>query len=276
MHVFLTFLLLLLAGVTGAETAHPGGFPTPVSETATRITETYNIIFWIISAVFVVVMVPITVALFRFRRSQKKEAATFSHNTVIEVVWTAIPALICVYIAYISFNATAFVRTIPEAGLTVEVVGYQFGWDFYYPDFSEGDVYLASPMPADPHPTLSLPDAPRYVPQLVVPVGVPIKVHVTGQDVIHSFYAGNLGIKIDTIPGRINYGWFTVDTPGEYIGQCTELCGAAHGEMFFTVKGVSMEAFTQFINNQRTLNGLEALPPADFTNAISAAPEIKT
>lgn len=271
MHIVWAFLLTLLAGTVGAETVHPGGFPTPISATAEVITDTYNIIFWIITAVFVVVMVPITVALFRFRRSQKKDAAQFSHNTVIEVVWTAIPALICVYIAYISFNATAFVRTMPAEGLTVEVVGYQFGWDFYYPDFSEGDVNLASPMPPEPHPTLSLPDAPRYVPQLVVPVGVPIKVHVTGQDVIHSFYAGNLGIKIDTIPGRINYGWFTVDKPGEYIGQCTELCGAAHGEMFFTVKGIPMNEFTRFINNQREMNGLDKLQPKAFQEALASA-----
>ncbi|MFZ2619824.1 MAG: cytochrome c oxidase subunit II [Alphaproteobacteria bacterium] len=268
----LSFMMLTtaaLAEVTG--TVHPGGFPMPNGPVAQNATDLYNFIFWIITAVFVVVMVPILVIIFRFRRSVNKKPATFSHSTAVELAWTIIPALICAVITWKAYASMVFHRTMPENGLAVEVVAYQFGWDFFYPDMGEKGTHVAAAEATAANPVISIPaqNLERQTKALVVPVGVPIKLLVTAQDVIHAFFAPAVGIKIDAMPGRINYTWFQADQTGEFLGQCAELCGSAHGEMFFTVKVVTAEEFAAYINQQRAAAGLAPLETAAVTERLS-------
>lgn len=265
----LTLMTAVIPFIAGAETAHPGGFPTPVGPIAQHVTELYNFIFWIITVVAVLVATIMAIIIVRFRRKNNPKPAKFSHNTPLEVVWTVIPAIICVILAWKSYEGLVYNRTIPEEGMTVEVVAYQFGWDFYYPDFSDGETYVTAAEPAGPHPTLSLPDTPRYVKELVVPVDTVIKLHITASDVIHAFYSADLGIKVDAMPGRINYLWFEADKLGNFIGQCAELCGSAHGEMFFSIKVVSQAEFVNYVNARRGDAGLGKLTAGDVLTPIS-------
>ena len=267
--LLLVLFSLVIFPISWGQTAHPGGFPEAAGPVATQITDLYNFIFWITCVVFYVVTIPILFTIYRFRRKKNPNPAKFSHSTAVELVWTIIPALICAVITYQSYNVMVHLNTMPEEGLTVEVVGYQFGWDFYYPDMGESGNYVASPEPTEVNKKISLPEVERYTKELVIPVDVPIKLHVTSQDVIHAFYAPELGMKIDAMPGRINYAWIQADKPGTYIGQCYELCGSAHGEMFFTVKAVSMGRFVQFVNEQRQEAGLSVLQPKQIIERLS-------
>ncbi|RYG59285.1 MAG: cytochrome c oxidase subunit II [Alphaproteobacteria bacterium] len=250
-------MLALAAPALAVESIHPGGFPTPVGPTAVEISWLYNIIFVIIAVISVVVVVPILYILWKYRRDKVSKPATFSHSLVLELIWTIVPALICVVIAVLSYRAMIMIRTMPEDAMNVEVVAYQFGWDFYYPDVSQGDKHVSVPEPTGDDPEVSLPGAPRQTKTLIVPVGKPIVLHVTAQDVIHAFFVPHLGTKIDAIPGRINYAWFTATEPGDWLGQCAELCGQAHGEMFFRVKAVPQAEFDAYLAEQVKAAGID-------------------
>jgi cytochrome c oxidase subunit 2 len=244
----------------GKAVLHWGGFPTPVGPVAEKITWLYNMIFLIIAVVFLVVLIPLTYIMIKFRKENVAKPATFSHSLKLELLWTIIPALICVFIAFESARAMFKIRTMPEGAVNVEVVAYQFGWNFYYPDASETGKHVAAPEPTTDDAEISLPNAPRLAKEMVVPVGKPVVLHITAQDVLHAFFVPHLGIKMDAIPGRINYAWFKVNEPGNYLGQCAELCGSAHGEMFFRVKAVSQSDYDAFIQAQRLEAGLTAVP----------------
>lgn len=255
-------LFLILAGVamTGAANAidviHPGGFPHPIGPVASEITWLYNILFIIIAVIALVVAVPVLYILWKYRRDKVSRPATFSHSTILELIWTIVPAVICLVIAILSYRGMILLRNMPDNAMNVEAVAYQFGWDFYYPDVSVADKHVAVPEATTNDPEVSLPGAPRQTKVLVIPVGRPIVMHVTGQDVIHAFFVPHLGVKIDAIPGRINYTWFEATEPGNWLGQCAELCGQAHGEMFFRVKAVPQAEFDTYIAEQKKAAGI--------------------
>ena len=248
------------AAALAEKVMHWGGFPVPVGPVAEKITWLYNLIFIIISVVFIVVTVGMGYIMWRYRRANVKTPATFSHSMKLELLWTIIPALICVFIAFESARAMFKIRTMPENAVNVEVVAYQFGWNFYYPDYSEAGKHVAAPEPTGNDAEISLPNAPRMTKTMVVPIGQPVVLHITAQDVLHAFFVPKLGIKMDAIPGRINYAWFKAEKPGNYLGQCAELCGSAHGEMFFRVEAVEPEAFKAFIEAQKVEAGITVAP----------------
>lgn len=252
--------LAVVAAALAAETIHPGGFPSPVGPVANEIGWLYNFIFVIIAVVALVVAVPVVYILWRYRREKVAKPATFSHSLTLELIWTIIPALICVAIAIFSYKGMHLIRTMPEDAMNVEVVGYQFGWDFFYPDVSEGGKHVSAPEPTADDPEVSLPDLGRQVKTLVVPVGKKVVLHVTSQDVIHAVFVPHLGVKIDAIPGRINYAWFEATEAGDWLGQCAELCGQAHGEMFFRVKAIPQAEFDAWIAEQKKSAGIADLP----------------
>jgi cytochrome c oxidase subunit 2 len=260
---------LLLAGSAAAvETIHPGGFPSPAGPVAAYTNHLYNIIFIIVAVIGVGVAAAMGYIIVRFRRSRGHAPATFSHSTAVELLWTIIPSIICVYIAYISYVGLVHVRTMPEGAVNVEVVAYQFGWDFYYPDASENGVHVKGEEASGVDQEISLPGMERQTKELVIPVGKPIVAHVTSQDVIHAFSVPALGFKVDAMPGRINYVWFQADKPGNWLGQCFELCGSAHGEMFFRVKAVTEEEFAEYIKARRVDAGLTPEPVAPVSDTV--------
>ncbi len=254
----------------GQTVLHWGGFPQPVGPVAEKITWLYNLIFLITAVIFLVVLGPLTYILIRYRKERVATPATFSHSLRLELLWTIIPAIICVFIAYESARAMFAIRTMPKDAVNIEVVAYQFGWNFFYPDASEAGKHVAAPEPTADDPEISLPNAPRLAKEMVVPVGKPVVLHITAQDVIHAYYVPKLGIKMDAIPGRINYAWFTATEPGNFLGQCTELCGSAHGEMFFRVRAVPAAEYDAYIATQRVAAGLTAVP-APVTQTTSAS-----
>ncbi|MAI07529.1 MAG: cytochrome c oxidase subunit II [Magnetococcales bacterium] len=260
-------VLTLTTAAAFAGTVHPGGFNNPTGPIADKVNDIYNFMFWITAIIFIGVQAVIVYAIFKFRRKKNPKAAKFTHNTPLEIFWLTVPAIICAIIAWKSFDGMRFIRSMPEAGLDVEVIAYQFGWDFDYPDLEISAPELDLEVAKKTKPWLK--DLTQFndsfsVKELVVPVNTNVRVHVTSRDVIHAFYVPELIVKIDAMPGRINYQWFNIPKEGTYIGQCAELCGAAHGFMYFAIHAVSQEDYVKWVNKQRSEEGLEPMTMAQL------------
>ena len=184
---------------------------------------------------------------FRFRRSANPVPSKTTHNTLIEVVWTLVPVLILVGIAIPSIGLLAAqYKPVGKNAVTIKATGNQWYWSYTYPD--NGDFEIVSNMlPDDQAKATGQPRLLAVDNRIVVPVGVPIRVLTTSADVIHSFSVPAFWTKMDAVPGRINETSFTVEKPGIYYGQCSELCGARHGFMPIAVEAVSPAQFAAWI-----------------------------
>ena len=221
----------------------------------------------------------------RYNRRANKMPSKTSHNTIIEVVWTLVPVLILVGIAVPSIDLLAKqYKSPPESALTVKVTGYQWYWGYTYPD--NGGFEVISKMlnvPGEPevNPGLRLvgsqpSDGPSHLEvdnRLVLPAGEPIRLQVTGSDVIHAFSVPALWFKIDAVPGRLNERVLFIKEPGVYYGQCSELCGAKHGFMPIAVEALPRDKFDAWVRaNGGTVGKEEAAAPAAAPAAAGAAP----
>lgn len=257
-------VLTITTSAAFAGTSHWGGFENPTGPIADKVNDIYNFLFWVTAIIFIGVQAVLIYSIFKFRRKKNPKPATFTHNTPLEIVWMTIPAIICVVIAWKSFEGMRFIRSMPETGIDIEVIAYQFGWDFDYPDLEvsapEMDMEVAKKNEKWLKELTAYNDS-FTVKEMVVPVNTNVRLHITSRDVIHAFYVPELVIKVDSMPGRINYQWFNIPKEGVYIGQCAELCGSAHGFMYFAIRAVSQEDYAKWVNKQRNENGLEPLNP---------------
>lgn len=206
---------------------------SPVEHHIQRI---YSLTMIICLAVFFIVEIALVVAIVRFRRRPGARPATFTHNNLLEVAWTIVPALLLVVIAVPTYKTLKFIDTMPRHPfLTVEVIGHQWYWEYRIP-----------PQPATHGKAVSLLDVTNSK-ALVVPVDRTVELVVTGADVIHDFFVPALGLKIDANPGRINHAWFLADKAGMYDGQCSRLCGIFHSKMYIHVEATSVAAFDRWV-----------------------------
>tara|TARA_Y100000296_G_scaffold23473_1_gene27789 strand:+ start:4260 stop:5090 length:831 start_codon:yes stop_codon:yes gene_type:complete len=265
-------VLTITTSAAFAGTSHWGGFENPTGPIADKVNDIYNFLFWVTAIIFIGVQAVLIYSIFKFRRKKNPKPATFTHNTPLEIVWMTIPAIICVVIAWKSFDGMRFIRSMPETGIDIEVIAYQFGWDFDYPDLEvsapEMDMEVAKKNEKWLKELTAYNDS-FTVKEMVVPVNTNVRLHITSRDVIHAFYVPELVIKVDSMPGRINYQWFNIPKEGVYIGQCAELCGSAHGFMYFAIRAVSQEDYAKWVNKQRNENGLEPLTGAQLAELKS-------
>jgi len=216
-----------------------------------------SILLPIIVAISLFVLALLFFIIIRFRRSANPTPSKTTHNTTIEVVWTLVPVLILLGIAYPSLDLLAKqFKPAPADAVTVKVTGYQWYWGYTYPD--HGGFEVVSNMLKEPDDVAkgerfrTENDGPAQLAvdnRMVVPAGVPLRIQTTAADVIHAFAVPSLWFKLDAVPGRLNEKALTITKPGVYFGQCSELCGARHGYMPISV---------------------EALPPAQFAAWVKA------
>ena len=173
------------------------------------------------------------------------------HGTIIEIIWTLIPAIILLFISFPSLQLLYSLDEITDPSLTIKAVGHQWYWSYEYSDSEEESIEFDSYM----IPTSDLEKGDFRLLEvdnkIVVPLNTEIRVVVTGADVIHCFSIPSLGIKIDAIPGRLNQVSFLVKRSGIYYGQCSEICGSDHSFMPIVVEAVSQEKFVNWILNQQ-------------------------
>lgn len=187
----------------------------------------------------------------KFNRRANPNPSRTTHNTAIEVIWTIVPVIILVVIAVPSITLLARQYEEPPAdAITVKAVGYQWYWGYEYPDH---DVEIISNMLTKEEAIASGEGEQFQMAvdnRMVVPAGVPIRLQTTAADVIHAFAVPSLWFKQDAVPGRLNERMLTIDEPGVYYGQCSELCGALHGYMPITVEALPMEEFEAWVTEQ--------------------------
>nr|YP_008758512.1 cytochrome c oxidase subunit II [Sagmariasus verreauxi]BAO02868.1 cytochrome c oxidase subunit II [Sagmariasus verreauxi] len=168
-------------------------------------------------------------------------------NQTIEVIWTILPAIILIFIALPSLRLLYLLDEVNSPSVTLKAIGHQWYWSYEYSDFLqvEFDSYMVPSTDLDSfsHRLLEVDN------RTVVPMDTQIRVLVTAADVIHSWTVPALGIKADAIPGRLNQISFTINRPGLFYGQCSEICGANHSFMPIVVEAVSVDSFLAWISS---------------------------
>ena len=246
-----------------------------VTQTARLAWEAHMVALWVCVVIGFLVFAAMAYAIFAFRKSRGAVAATFSHNTTAEVLWTVIPVIILVVMAIPATSKLIAMYDTRNAEMTVKVTGYQWMWEY---DYLGQDVRFFSrldresdrlrqsgqrPAPAThPHYLLEVDN------RLVLPVDTKVRFVITSDDVIHSWWVPALGWKQDAIPGIINEGWTLIEKPGIYRGQCAELCGKDHGFMPIVVEALPKDEFAAWLAQRKAA----ASPPADAPAAAEPVP----
>jgi len=248
-------LALLLPPIASADFAI--NLQPPATSIAREIYDLHTVILWICAAIFVVVFVPMFVAIARHRKSAGHPAAKFHDNTRLEIAWTVVPVLILIGMAWPATQTVLAMKDTSKADLTIKVTGHQWKWEYEYLGGQSDDNIrfistLATPQEqinnqaAKDDTYLLAVDRP-----LVVPTGKKIRLVLTSSDVIHAWWIPAFGVKQDAIPGFIRDSWFRVDAAGTYRGQCAELCGVGHGFMPIVVEAVPPERFAAWQQEQQ-------------------------
>jgi len=236
----------------GGRTIALQGQVTPNGQEALRF---HNfILFPLITVISVFVLGLLLWVIIFYRRAANPTPSRTSHNTLIEILWTGIPVLILVLIAIPSIRLLAHqFKPAPDNAITLKATGNQWFWTYDYPDLGinltanmlkekdQVDAGTRYRTDAD-GPRLLAADA-----RVVLPVGVPIRLITTSPDVIHSWAVPAFWIKLDAVPGKLNETSFTIDKPGLYFGQCSELCGKRHAFMPIAVEAVDQKTFAAWV-----------------------------
>lgn len=173
----------------------------------------------------------------------------FNHSTILELIWTILPGVILVLIAIPSFKLLYSLDDISKPDVTLKATGAQWFWSYEINDIEGLDVNFDSYTKNDDDLDLGelrLLDVDNRV---FLPIHTPIRLLLTAQDVIHSFFVPSLGVKMDAIPGRINHSTLFLLRPGVYYGQCTELCGQAHHKMSIVIEGVDTPSYLSWLSS---------------------------
>ncbi|WP_152435738.1 cytochrome c oxidase subunit II [Erythrobacter sp. THAF29] len=214
----------------------------------------------------------------KYNRRANPNPSKTTHNTLIEVVWTIVPVIILVVIAVPSITLLARqYENPPEDAVTIKATGYQWYWGYTYPD--HGEIEIISNMLSDEDALANGEPAQLAVDnRMVVPAGVPLRIQTTAADVIHAFAVPSLWFKMDAVPGRLNERMLTIEEPGVYYGQCSELCGARHAYMPIAVEALPLDEFNEWVLAQGgTIPGSEELAegsaPLGQETGVEVAPE---
>ena len=266
------------------------GFQDPATPVMERIISFHNLLLVIIGVIVVFVMGLLLYVIIRFRASRNPVPSKTTHNTLIEVMWTAVPIMILVVIAVPSFRLLYFSDQVPEkkareAGvpvMTIKATGHQWYWVYEYAKVDKAGTNLRFESriacrgskdkdtgrtdcqdfeKENGYKPLRLLDVDN---RIVVPVGAYVRLQVTAADVLHSWAVPAFGVKLDGAPGRLNETWFRATKTGVFYGMCSELCGVDHGYMPIAVEVVSKEKYEAWV--------ARALKNDDYEKIKAAAP----
>ena len=241
-------MALVAAGPASAEMGQPAPWEHTLQEAATPVMENiiwfHNFLLVLITVITLFVLALLVIVGVKCNARANPVPSKTTHNTLIEVAWTLIPVLILVGIAVPSFRLLFLELDVPKPDLTVKVTGKQWYWSYAYPD--NGKFEFDSLLDKDKQPRLLGVDN-----EMVVPVNKVVRIQTTGADVIHSFAVPAFGVKIDSIPGRLNESWFKATKTGVFYGQCSELCGKDHAFMPIAVRVVSDQEFATWVEGAK-------------------------
>ncbi len=257
------FGLLLTGTVLPIFSSSVYNMPKGVTSVSHDIYQLHMTIFWICVAIGVGVFGVLFYSLIRYRRSRNPKPAVFHEHAWVEVIWTIIPTLILISMAIPATKVLMHMYDSADAEINIKVTGYQWKWRYDYLD--EGFGFFSNLSTSYKQIHNEEPKGQWYLLEvdkpLVVPIHKKIRFLVTANDVIHSWWVPELGVKQDGIPGFIQETWARIDKPGVYRGQCAELCGMNHGYMPIVVKAVSEKDYAKWIA-QKSGRAISADPAA--------------
>jgi cytochrome c oxidase subunit 2 len=165
----------------------------------------------------------------------------------IETIWTILPAIILLFLALPSLRLLYLTDEIRNPILTIKAIGHQWYWRYEYTDFINIDMdsYIipTSDLKIGDYRLLEVDN------RVVLPIQLEIRVLVTAADVIHAWSVPSLGVKVDAVPGRLNQLGFTINQPGIFYGQCSEICGANHSFIPISIEAVNIKTFTSWVSS---------------------------
>jgi cytochrome c oxidase subunit 2 len=261
--------LILAALALPAEAAWQLNMTQGVTSTSQEAYDLHMLVLWICTIVGIGVFAAMIYAIATFRKSKGAVPATFSHSTYAEMIWTIIPTLILIFLAYETAPALVRIEDTRGSEMTIKITGYQWKWQYEY--VGRGYSFFStlartSNAARQLNSGVSPRDVENYLLEvdhpLVVPMGVKIRYLLTSNDVIHAWWVPAFSIKRDAVPGFVNEGWFKVDVAGVYRGQCAELCGKDHGFMPIVVEALPKAEFEAWLNTQKS----SATPPTVAAN----------
>ena len=225
------------------------GFQESVTPVMDKVIEFHDILLIVIYAISIFVLLLLCYTCIKFSAKNNPVPSKNAHNTLLEIVWTALPVVILVALAIPSMRTLYFAEKIENSEMTVKVIGSQWFWSYQYPDHGnfEFDSYMIKDEDIKP-------DQKRLLEvdnRVVIPVDTTVRLQLTAADVIHAWAIPAFGVKIDAIPGRLNETWVKATKIGTYYGQCSELCGVGHGFMPIAVDVVSKEDFKKWVVKTR-------------------------
>jgi cytochrome c oxidase subunit II len=274
-----------LALAAGSEAHAESGWsllnmPQGVTAISRKIYDLHMMMMWVCVAIGVIVFGVMLYSIITFRHSRGAVPdTTMVHNTKVEIVWTVIPIAILIATAIPAARVLVQIEDLRNTQLTIKVTGFQWGWNYTY--LASGvNFFSRLDRASDAARELDSGIDPNTVPHyllnvdhpLVVPVDTKVRLLITADDVIHSWWVPDFGVKKDAIPGYVNEAWFKIDAdkPGIYRGQCAELCGRDHGFMPIVVDAVSRKDFDAWIKAQQAAQKAAAAPAT--ASAAVAAP----
>lgn len=230
--------------------------PVGVTEISKKIYHLHMIIFWICVVIGVVVFSVMFYAILFHRKSKGHKAAQFHEHARVEILWTIIPFVILVAMAVPATKTVLEMEDVSDSDLSIKITGYMWRWHYEYVGTN---VAFMSDLSTPYEQIIGRDEKDEYYLRevnhpLVLPVNKKIRLLMTSNDVIHSWWVSDLGVKKDAIPGFINETWTRINVPGTYRGQCAELCGARHGFMPIVVQAVSESEFQKWLAQQQQAN----------------------
>lgn len=294
--------------LVGQPTPGALGFQPAATRIMERVNDFHNYLLWFIVPISIFVLALLIWVCVRYNKRANPEPRKFSHNTTIEIIWTAVPVVILVLIAGPSFSnlfyqenepdleaiaqsgdlddPNIYVDAAKEGWITVKAEGMgNWAWTYYYMDELDADGYpiqyvsngIHYGLPTDPPAT---PEKPLYLATdypMVIPVNRYIRYQTTSDRVIHSWTVPAFGVKTDAVPGRLNEGWFLVEETGVYYGQCSELCGKNHAFMPIEVRVVPQDQYDSWLEVMRTgdidaaTQLVQVIEPTDEATRLASA-----
>ncbi len=248
--------------------------PQGVTNLSREIYDLHMLILWVCVVIGAVVFAAMVYSLVKYRRSQGAVADTsILHSDKVEFIWTIIPVFILVAMAVPAARTLLKIEDMTGSQMTVKVTGYQWQWRYDYLDAGVG-FYSRLATSSDEARQLDSGVTPDSVDNylldvdnpLVVPEDTKVRLLLTANDVIHSWWVPELAVKRDAIPGFVNELWFQANEPGTYRGQCAELCGRDHGFMPVVVVVKTREDFAAWLETEQAKNRPAAVT-ADATTA---------
>jgi cytochrome c oxidase subunit 2 len=255
-----TAICAVIAGSAGA--AEPQawqlGLQEPAGSIAEKATSLHNLLLVIITAISVFVLALLVYTCVRYREKANPKPSRTTHNTVIEILWTVVPVLILVVIAVPSFRLLYYLDDTKQTEMVVKITGNQWYWNYEYPE--EGlafDSYMVDEEDLEEgQPRLLTVDYP-----MVVPEGTKVKLLITGNDVMHSFFVPALAVQTYSIIGRVNEAWIDVPLGAKsYYGQCNQICGVNHAYMPIVIEAVSADDYAKWLATAKEEFALNNMP----------------